>query len=89
MSEDRYANLVVKTVQNGQGLMYPPDITLLKQPVIREGVMVTLLDIEHFMVLDCQPEDSALIDQALDQLHDGCERVFLEAITEKAIRKWK
>lgn len=89
LDEEKTANLIIKTTQNSQGIVYPPDITLLELPTITEGAMSTLLDIDHFILLDCQPEDSELLQRILDQLHDVCEKVFMQAVTETAKEEWK
>lgn len=89
LDEERNANLVIKTSQNSQGMVYPPDITLLEPPISKEGAVTTLLDIDHFMMPDCQPEDSRLLQRILDQLHDVCEKVFMQAVTENAKEEWK
>lgn len=81
-------NIVVKLLQNNQGLVVPPDIAMIETPVLQEKKLVTLLDIDHFILLDSGPMTETLLASLGTQLNKGCERVFFDALSEKAIEEW-
>ena len=88
LNSEQTAHIIIKTIQNNEGLHFPPDIVLLTEQVPRKGAMTTILDIEHFAPLIIKPNDSAPIITTLDQLHDGCELVFFDAISDTALKEW-
>lgn len=82
-------NLVVKTLQNSQGFLFPPDILLLDPQIEKKGKFVTLLDIDHFSLLKIKINDKSFLENISSSLHKACEKVFFNAITEKAVEKWR
>lgn len=89
IGNDDHANLIVRTMQNRQGVVYPPDITVFSQPSNQSDALITILDIDHFAMLQEQPKGSDFIHDLLDRLHEGSEQVFFNAISEQAIKEWK
>lgn len=88
LNSEQTAHIIIKTIQNNEGLHFPPDIVLLTEQVPIEGAMTTILDIEHFAPLLIKPNDSIPVTTTLDQLHDGCELVFFDAISDTAVKEW-
>jgi len=86
-SEHR-GSLVIKTLQNNEGLLFPPDILLLEQQTEKKGNLVTVLDIDHFSLLKTNLSDSSFVRTMSSTLHEACEKVFFNAITEEALRLW-
>lgn len=88
LNGEQTAHIVIKTIQNNEGLHFPPDIVLLTEQVPIEGAVTTILDIEHVAPLLIKPNDSTPMMTTLDQLHDGCGLVFFDAITDTAVKEW-
>lgn len=82
-------NLVVKVIQNDQGLVIPPDIASIDPLIVKDGVRETLLDIDHFVLLKPVAMDVQIINHFIDNLHEGSEQVFFHALSEKAVTTWK
>ena len=78
-------NLSVKMLQNGRGLVYPLDVVRLVAEEEREGVFVTILDIEHVLLTD---EVDSLSDM-LRALESGCEALLMEALSEEGAVQWQ
>ncbi len=81
-------NIVVKVLQNNQGILVPPDIAMIEAPVIQKDKLVTQLDIDHFILLNSVKMTDSLLVTLSRQLHQGCERVFFSALSEKAKKEW-
>lgn len=81
-------NITVKLLQNNEGLVYPPDIALIDNQPSRSSQLVTLLDIDHFVVFrDCKMKREVLSNVG-SKLHDRIELVFFSALSEHAIKEW-
>jgi len=81
-------NISVKLLQNNEGLVYPPDIALIGNQPSRPSQLVTLLDIDHFVVYrNCKMKREVLSDVS-SKLHDSIESVFFSALSEHAIKEW-
>jgi uncharacterized protein (TIGR04255 family) len=88
LSDGLMGNIVVKVLQNNQGILVPPDIAMIEAPVIQKDKLVTQLDIDHFILLNSVKMTDSLLVTLSRQLHQGCERVFFSALSEKAKKEW-
>ncbi len=88
LSDGMVGNIVVKLLQNNQGLFVPPDIAMIEAPVIQKDKLVTQLDIDHFILLNSVKMTESLLVALSIQLNQGCERVFFDALSEKAKKEW-
>lgn len=88
LSDDMVGNIVVKVLQNNQGICIPPDIAMIEVPVIVNDKLVTQLDIDHFIMFNSVKMTESLLVTLGRQLNQGCERVFFDALSEKAKKEW-
>lgn len=88
LSDEMVGNIIVKVLQNTQGILVPPDIAMIEAPVMQKDKLVTHLDIDHFVLLNSVKMTESLLVTLGRQLHQGCERVFFDALSEKAKKEW-
>lgn len=88
LSDGMVGNIVVKLLQNNQGLLVPPDIATIEAPVIQNDKIVTQLDIDHFILLNPIKMPESLLVSLSEQLNKGCEKVFFDALSERAKKEW-
>lgn len=80
-----FGNLSVKMLQNGRGLVYPLDVVLLVPEEEREGVFVTVMDIEHVLIT----EEVSSLSAVLAALAKGCDALLLEALSKEGAALWQ
>ncbi|MDY0303061.1 MAG: hypothetical protein RBQ65_00260 [Sphaerochaeta sp.] len=76
-----FGNLSIKMLQNGRGVCHPLDIVLLRAEEEREGVFVTIIDIEHVLLTD----EISTFGDLLKALADGCDALLSEALTDEGV----
>jgi uncharacterized protein (TIGR04255 family) len=81
--------LLIRCVRSDQP--FPQDLmpsTLrYPSPMIGPGEIVTTLDFDHF-VEEASPFKVSAVMATLEKLHDCLDRVFIAAVTDKALVKW-
>ena len=84
--------MVVRIVQNDQGSSLPPDLvdaTPSFSPRAEAGELVTLIDMDHFVEGNFDPDPDWVVARACD-MHDHIIETFQgHVVTEDAIKEWK
>jgi len=83
--------LSVRIWQNRDGKPLPPDIEVdefsQESRNLRQGELLTVLDIDHFSELRRDFEVDLLMN-SMSALHDGSDRAFRACVTDVALRRW-
>lgn len=89
---DEQGTLVVRVTQNDKGVELPPDLLgnrTKRAKRAKEGDLVTLIDMDHFMAGNFEPQIDWVVDRAY-KLHDHIIETFHNfIITEKAVEIWQ
>ena len=84
--------MVVRVVQNDQGLLLPPDLVggAPKQGSTAEtGELITLIDMDHYVEGNFDPDAHWIVETAY-KMHDQIVETFHEhVVTAEAIAVWK
>lgn len=83
--------MIVRIIQNDQGILVPPDLVAAGPQPIRDqpGDMVTLIDMEHYMDGRFEPDIDWMMEKAY-RLHDHLVETFHDnVVTEQAIEEWQ
>ena len=84
--------MVVRMVQNDQGLLLPPDLLVgaPKQSSSADaGELITLIDIDHYVEGNFDPDAKWVVAAAYD-MHDQIVDAFHEhVVTAEAVAVWK
>ena len=86
------ATMVVRIVQNDQGSSLPPDLVDAApsfSPRAEAGELVTLIDMDHFVEGNFDPDPDWVVARAYE-MHDHIIETFHNhVVTEDAIKEWK
>lgn len=82
--------MIIRLSQNRDGALLPPDLSPHSKldGKVREGELITLLDIDHYR--ECRQPLS--VDDVIGtswELHDGLDIIFREIVTDDALEAWK
>ena len=85
--------MVVRIVQNGQGLSLPPDLLAAApkySPRAEAGELVTLIDMDHYVEGTFDPDSQWVVARAYPQMHDHIIETFHDhVVTREAIEEWQ
>lgn len=85
------SRLILRVAQNRQGMVLPPDL-LAHAPALGEtppeGVLVTLLDLDHFLENRVDYSGDG-VDSMAWQLHDPLDILFRDTVTPRALKAWQ
>ena len=84
--------MVVRVVQNDQGLLLPPDLVggAPKQGSSAEaGELITLIDIDHYVEGNFDPDARWMVETAYEMHDQIVETLHKQVATEEAIAVWK
>ena len=89
---DVAGTMIVRVVQNDQGLSLPPDLIGGAPNLTRRtkpDELITLVDMDHFIEGDFNPDTDWIVARAFE-MHDHIIETFHEhVVTEAAIEAWK
>ncbi len=82
--------MIIRLAQNRDGALLPPDLSLHPrlQDDVREGELITLLDIDHYR----EYRQTLSVDDVIGtswELHDKLDIIFREIVTDEALEAWK
>ena len=84
--------MVVRIVQNNQGLSLPPDLMAAAPSLssrAEAGELVTLIDMDHYVEGNFDPDSEWVVARAYE-MHDHIVETFHDhVVTEEAIEEWK
>jgi hypothetical protein len=84
--------MIVRVAQNDQGFDLPPDLVQggpKHESGARKGELVTLVDMDHFIEGNFDPDTGWVVARAYE-MHDHLIETFHKhVVTEKAIEVWK
>ena len=84
--------MVVRVVQNDQGLLLPPDLVggAPKQDSSAEaGELITLIDMDHYVEGNFDPDARWVVETAYE-MHDQIVETFHEhVVTTEAVALWQ
>lgn len=84
--------MIVRIVQNDQGLSLPPDLMAAAprhSPRARPGELITLIDMDHYVEGTFDPDSEWVVARAYE-MHDHIVETFHDhVVTEEAIEEWK
>ena len=83
--------MIVRLTQNRDGVLLPPDL-IRHHPILQrqaeKGVLLTLIDLDHYREERQRFDNSKVIDIAWE-LHGGLEFMFRDMVTQHALGVWK
>ena len=81
--------MIVKLLQNNQGIRIPLDIFSVHPIETQENRKITLLDLDHFVILDSEYVEQSFLETISEVLHETIKEVFLAALSDRAKEEWK
>lgn len=81
--------MIVRLHQNNQGIRIPLDIFSVHPIKTQENLKITLLDLDHFVILDSNYVEQSFLETVSDALHETIKEVFLASLSNRAKEEWK